>query len=368
MNEDVKEHLRRITNRDLVYTYFYATAPKLVGAADGRRRAMGGPPGTRSPALHAPSAGAGEGSAEDKVRDYRDWLRERKALRRALATMGDLARWMDGKPALSELECSVLEREKKSKNRNGPEPTDRCSIPRSPAQAPGQADLSVLAMTQGVRPLPLPGAKCDEKPLFSQETDEKHMIHQHRKKGALTNTHVVTLGNPAHQSHCLPSTLGGYSSGAVDEYRQQSLREHLGVVEKFQAQGIVVNQAMLERGLLHPGDRDLSSCLRLRQPGGWLSRSSGEQKAGTEEKKRTTELKFHKNGMKRCPHVDFNAFWPGHEDHVRLYLPQVGIPSQHVLFHHIRHNPVPSPACWPINEKGYYTSGNIDGNKTYTLF
>ncbi|XP_030632927.1 EF-hand calcium-binding domain-containing protein 12 [Chanos chanos] len=65
--------------------------------------------------------------------------------------------------------------------------------------------------------------------------------------------------------------------------------------------------------------------------------------------------------------ADPNAFWPGREEHVRLYLPQVGFSPGGVLFQCIQHTPAPSPGNWPVSPQGYSTSGDIDGHKVYTL-
>ncbi|XP_018612133.1 EF-hand calcium-binding domain-containing protein 12 isoform X2 [Scleropages formosus] len=344
--------------------------------------AAGAQPGPECAEVSPGSAARGRYEAE-RVERYRVWLRDRIALRKALDGMADLARWVEGKPTLTEMECSVLERLKKSKHAACG--SDRTADPAR--HTPGWSDLLVLKMRDGTRSEP--SARADGKSLLHLQRGEKLTIHQqHRTKEVLASMHMVQRGNMALSSHCLPSTLGGDNAAALDAYRQRCMKEHLDVLDECQAQGIVVDRAVLERVLLHPGDRDLSSWSRLRQPGtspvpnwggwpqGWLWRSPGNKRAGRVEEemdamKVTGQHNVQKVRKKRHPvthGADSNAFWPGHEDHVRLYLPRVGISSEHVLFQPIRHNPVPCPACWPINEKGYYTSGNIDGNKTYTLF
>lgn len=68
-----------------------------------------------------------------------------------------------------------------------------------------------------------------------------------------------------------------------------------------------------------------------------------------------------------CRRADPNAFWPGQDNHVRLYLPRAEITPEGVLFEHIVRSPAPSPGNWPVNDRGYSTSGDIDGHKAYIL-
>ncbi len=65
--------------------------------------------------------------------------------------------------------------------------------------------------------------------------------------------------------------------------------------------------------------------------------------------------------------ADPNAFWPGREDHVRLFLPVMTRSPAMVLFQRIEHTVVPSPGHWPVNHLGYSTSGDIEAHKTYSL-
>lgn len=65
--------------------------------------------------------------------------------------------------------------------------------------------------------------------------------------------------------------------------------------------------------------------------------------------------------------ADPNAFWPGREDRVRLFLPVMTRSPAKVLFQRIKHSAAPSPGHWPINHLGYSTSGDIEARKIYTL-
>jgi len=65
--------------------------------------------------------------------------------------------------------------------------------------------------------------------------------------------------------------------------------------------------------------------------------------------------------------ADPNAFWPGKEDHVRLFLPVVTNSPAKVLFQRIERTVAPSPGNWPVNHLGYSTSGDIEARKMYSL-
>ncbi|KAJ7999182.1 hypothetical protein DPEC_G00212750 [Dallia pectoralis] len=260
------------------------------------------------------------------------------------------------------------------------------------------------------------------------DQQERALIQQHRrnriKQGMIRDEEVLAMmrtvctGNQIQDAHSNPSSLGGDAGRLVDRFRRQCLGEYLGTLEKCHNEGVTVNQATLERVLLHPGDSSLrgSECL-LRQAGsnpmpgcgnrlspwtGYNSRAPEEEeeddhdleeedishKVCHETIRCPSRSSVHQGIKQKTKHwasreeigqmtknmrgpsghsADPNAFWPGQDNHVRLYLPRIGLPPEGVLFEHIVHCPAPSTGTWPINNKGYFTSGDIEGHKTYIL-
>ncbi|KAL0978343.1 hypothetical protein UPYG_G00169300 [Umbra pygmaea] len=177
-------------------------------------------------------------------------------------------------------------------------------------------------------------------------------------------------GVPVQYAHTQPSSLGGQTAQMVHRFRKLTLEEYLGSMDKCHREKVTVSQATLERALLHPGDHALGALEGsvLRQKGSNSMPRFGGHLLVLEEQA-TPQNVGKETNMREPPRsrADPNAFWPGKENHVRLYLPRVGLPPEGVLFEHIVRTPVLSPGHWPINDKGYSTSGDIDGQKTYIL-
>ncbi|XP_064422282.1 EF-hand calcium-binding domain-containing protein 12 [Latimeria chalumnae] len=89
---------------------------------------------------------------------------------------------------------------------------------------------------------------------------------------------LVQTGNPAVDSHCLPSTVPGKTGEKIDEYRMLCYQEYVKSLLLCQKYNIPLTQSLLEKALLYPGDRVLHASgrkLKIRQPGASLpSRSS----------------------------------------------------------------------------------------------
>lgn len=170
-----------------------------------------------------------------------------------------------------------------------------------------------------------------------------------------------------------PSSLSGSTGREVDRFRTLCFREYLKSIEQCQRQGLNVSQATLQKVLLHPGDMSLSSCSKLGGKG-QLSGCGGQEQVLTSLRTSKTHRveggvdRGHKAMKKRSIRwADPNAFWPGKEDHVRLFLPVVTNSPAMVLFQRIERTVAPSPGNWPINHLGYSTSGDIEARKMYTL-
>ncbi|XP_056109840.1 EF-hand calcium-binding domain-containing protein 12 [Rhinichthys klamathensis goyatoka] len=170
-----------------------------------------------------------------------------------------------------------------------------------------------------------------------------------------------------------PSSLSGSTGREVDRFRTLCFREYLKSIEQCQRQGLNVSQATLQKVLLHPGDMSLSSSSKLGGKG-HLSGCGGQEQVLTFLRTSKTHRvegganKGHKAMKKQSIRwADPNAFWPGKEDHVRLFLPVVTNSPAMVLFQRIDRAVAPSPGNWPVNHLGYSTSGDIEARKMYTL-
>ncbi|KTG37791.1 hypothetical protein cypCar_00006820 [Cyprinus carpio] len=157
-----------------------------------------------------------------------------------------------------------------------------------------------------------------------------------------------------------PSSLSGPVGREVDRFRRLCFREYLKSLEQCQQQALNVSQATLQKVLLYPGDMSMSSIFKLGGKGHFRITKTHQAEGGAH--------KGHKK-MKKQPvcWADPNAFWPGREDHVRLFLPVMTSSPAMALFQRIETTVLPSPGHWPVNHLGYSTSGDIEARKMYTL-
>uniref|UniRef100_A0A4W5QR41 EF-hand calcium-binding domain-containing protein 12 n=1 Tax=Hucho hucho TaxID=62062 RepID=A0A4W5QR41_9TELE len=582
---EIEEQLARIKKRDLLQTYFYKMASRVFGPAKTRDRVFIAPPMPKRPvcmpkpasqvltksrygSVAAMVSGAGDRVSgapmtvmplEGNDAKHQDWVNQRRSFRRQFDSLGDLSKWVNSKPTVTELEMLVVEREKKNQRTPSPvlgfiltppeahkartrasptRPSGQANVPRaravrSPLREVKEEGLPVVLehlddlvstlsgmegdtvtvkdLAEGIkawslqrekeesaswgrrgltergelelekgcnreiervrgreqRSLSIPARRwsrglkrgsgrhvaqllhlpspelCLQTPLSLEEQQEQALIQQHRrnriKEGmqdeeGLAIMRTVCTGNPTQDAHSQPSSLGGDTARAVDRFRRQCLGEYLDSLDQCHTQGVTVNQATLERVLLHPGDHVLGGPESpvLRQAGSnpmpgcggrlrtWIGYSSSTPRGGEEKEEEEHALEeeaaLHKvckdtplypshRSVRRGPKMmtlstgraevrhktecwltreeythmtgnmsepssrraDPNAFWPGQDNHVRLYLPRVGLSPEGVLFEHIIRSPAPSPGSWPVNDRGYSTSGDIDGHKAYTL-
>nr|XP_029539121.1 EF-hand calcium-binding domain-containing protein 12 isoform X2 [Oncorhynchus nerka] len=581
---EIEEQLARIKKRDLLQTYFYKMASRVFGPAKTRDRVFIAPPMPKRPvctpkpesqvltkcrygSVAAMVSGTGDRVSgapmtvmplEVNDAKHQDWVNQRRSFRRQFDSLGDLSKWVNSKPTVTELEMLVVEREKKKQRTPSPvlgftltppealkartrasptRPSRRANVPRTRAArsqlhevkeeglpvVPEHLDdlvstlscmdgdtVTVKDLAEGIkawslekestswghrgltergelelekgcnreiervrcreqrcpsiparRPvwsrglkrgsgrhgaqlLPLPSPElCLQTPLSLEEQQEQALTQQHRrnrnKEGmqdeeVLAIMRTVCTGNTTQDAHSHPSSLGGDTARALDKFRRQCLGEYLDSLDQCHTQGVTVNQATLERVLLHPGDHVLKGpeSVLLRQAGTnpmpgcggrlrtWIGYSSSTPQGGEEKEEEEhgleEEADLHKvckdtplypshRSVRRGPKMmtlstgraevrhktecwltreeythmtsnmrepssrraDPNAFWTGQDNHVRLYLPRVGLSPEGVLFEHIIRSPAPSPGSWPVNDKGYFTSGDIDGHKAYTL-
>ncbi|XP_016127595.1 EF-hand calcium-binding domain-containing protein 12 isoform X1 [Sinocyclocheilus grahami] len=366
----------------------------------------------------------------DKPEELLDWISDRKAFREALERMGDLRRWLRNKPILTDMEVLVMERDRQAKRMSSlpprtsiVPPTDAVTSPRALRRELEEVkrflrmcepcnlsklldwngtgklkrvDLSALFKKEGfsIHPERLnvlmsslnskdgnsvtvevlaasiqawsrkheeneeqqssPGywnADCEGRigsrhhlPVHGDEKDDQEVLQDVEVLAIMRRVLAAT------KTSC-PSSLSGPVGREVDRFRRLCFSEYLKSLEQCQRQGLNVSQATLQKVLLHPGDKF----------GGYFGTPKTHRVEGGAHK-------GHKK-MKKHPvcWVDPNAFWPGREDHVRLFLPVMTSSPAMVLFQRIEHTVVPSPGHWPVNHLGYSTSGDIEAHKTYSL-
>ncbi|XP_067316158.1 EF-hand calcium-binding domain-containing protein 12 isoform X3 [Pseudorasbora parva] len=169
------------------------------------------------------------------------------------------------------------------------------------------------------------------------------------------------------------SSLSGTMGKEVDRFRRLCFREYLKSIDQCQQQKLNVSQATLQKVLLHPSDMSMSSSSKLGGKGhlsGWGGQEQGLTSLRTLKTLRVEggANEGHKAMKKQSLRwADPNAFWPGKEDHVRLFLPVMTSSPAMVLFQRIERTVAPSPGHWPVNHLGYSTSGDIEACKMYTL-
>ncbi|XP_056316710.1 uncharacterized protein si:dkey-197j19.5 [Danio aesculapii] len=168
------------------------------------------------------------------------------------------------------------------------------------------------------------------------------------------------------------SAVSSFMGREVDHFRRLCFSEYLKSLEQCQRQGLNVSQTTLQRVLLHPSDLNLYSSSKL-EGNAHLGCSEREQGLTLIRKPQTYQVqegahKRHRDTKKQSiGWADPNAFWPGKEDHVRLFLPVKTSSPAMVLFQRIERTVVPSPGHWPVNHLGYSTSGDIEARKIYNL-
>ncbi|XP_036425557.1 EF-hand calcium-binding domain-containing protein 12 [Colossoma macropomum] len=344
----LEEEFRRLKKRDLFQTYFFKMACRAFGPPKCRERLTVAPlmpkftvPVHRAPPVPAEVSAKGSARREPSYTgeggaELAEWIRERRALRGALDRLGELDGWLDSKPTLTELEYEVMDRRRETR--------------KSPAAPLHLSDMGKQ------------GAMQDEEVLASLK--------------------MVRMGS---ETHSYPSTLGGHTGKAVESFRRQSLREYLDSLEQCQQHKLPISPTTLQRVFLHPGDASGCKGLALRQVSssaflgcgerlrGQVSYSNSSQKGKkeeNEEEQESTLHKVHRERSRRQPltrRADPNAFWPGHDGHVQLYQPVMSNHPESALFQLVVHTPTPSPGHWPVNQAGYFTSGDISAHKTYIL-
>ncbi|KAI4905754.1 hypothetical protein NFI96_018690 [Prochilodus magdalenae] len=320
MDPPLLEQFGRLKKRDLHQTYVYKRTCRAFGSPKHRERVTVAPPMPKVPvpvhrarceALTVSAEACGMGCGVNALSytgkggaELSEWITERRALRVALDHLGELDGWLHRKPTLTELEYIIMDRRKG--RRKGPV-LPQVRNDKGESELLQKEDEDVLASLQMVR-------TCSE-------------------------------------THSYPSTLGGPTGRAVECFRRQSLGEYLDSLEQCQRHKLPISQSTLQRVLLHP--EDASGCNgmalkqvgssafmgyggRVRRPASYInSPRVGKDEGEDEEEDESEPHKVHKVMSRRQPlaqRADPNAFWPGHDAHVRLYHPVMPNRPENVLF------------------------------------
>nr|XP_005166153.2 uncharacterized protein si:dkey-197j19.5 isoform X2 [Danio rerio] len=445
----LEEKFRRFKKRDLTETYRFQMACGLLGqrkcsSSAFRKHIMDKmsifPPTRPQPTCHdaRPAVPASDHSGataqlfynrfpEDKPAEHPDWISDRRAFRRAVDGMGNLRKWINNKPILSDLEIHIAERDRRAKRISASFPPEshrtlqrdveevKCFLRMREAcsfsklldwNGTGRlkrADLSTLFKKKGFL-IPPERMNVLMSSLNSKDGDSVTVDdlaaaiqtwsrkHQERELNLNPDNEKEISSGPHFKTHvdqrddqeglqdvevfvimrrCLsssPSALSGSMAREVDRFRRLCSSAYLKSLEQCQRQGLNVSQATLQRVLLHPSDLNLYSS-KL-QGKAHLGCRGPEQGLTFIRKPKTLQVQngAHRDKKKQSTGwADSNAFWPGKEDHVRLFLPVKTSSPAMVLFQHIERTAVPSPGHWPVNHLGYSTSGDIEARKMYSL-
>ncbi|KAJ7316952.1 hypothetical protein JRQ81_003114 [Phrynocephalus forsythii] len=102
---------------------------------------------------------------------------------------------------------------------------------------------------------------------------------------------MVKTGDLAVDGHCLPSTMEGEVGDLVDRHRLATHLVYTQCVKLCEKYHIPITEKVLKRGLLYPGDRLLragNSYRKLRQPGGYYSKSMGPDETSEDDESRSS--------------------------------------------------------------------------------
>ncbi|XP_067854374.1 uncharacterized protein si:dkey-197j19.5 [Heptranchias perlo] len=139
--------------------------------------------------------------------------------------------------------------------------------------------------------LKVPAVNLSEsRPFTAEELEQLEMRDQDMTRTLKSKMHhmdlmekclLVRAEKRSMACHSLPTTMGGEMGEAANAYRQRCLTEYKKILMMCQHYGISFTERMLEKALLHPGDKltvEPGQSLKLRQPGtGVLSDNDVEQ-------------------------------------------------------------------------------------------
>ncbi|XP_038047773.1 EF-hand calcium-binding domain-containing protein 12-like isoform X2 [Patiria miniata] len=203
------------------------------------------------------------------VIDYREFVRgmkdfridERKkvslALNKGKETAGDLKPSPSPTSPSSDLRRSVSQRSVSAVSgaSSSQSPTDFTSRSSSPYLLPPVTDLTERR-------------ELEPDDMIEKRKREKHLGTLRKKKGKSKGVGKVRTGNPAIDSHSMRSTIGGETGSGINQYREARLKEYHDICKLCERHDIDLTPQLLERALLHPGDKPVHRISsHIRQPG-----------------------------------------------------------------------------------------------------
>uniref|UniRef100_A0A8C9ER10 CCDC81 HU domain-containing protein n=1 Tax=Pavo cristatus TaxID=9049 RepID=A0A8C9ER10_PAVCR len=254
-----------------------------------------------------------------------------------------------------------------------------CKTATSPPSAGGRAkEMGPTKPTAKLTPLevtpvhaePGQGHQTDHEkkdtPKPSGDGAQKTIKRQEMKKGKVSpikwkeTSQLGRSGELTVEEHCFPSTTGSAIGALVDQYRSKVAASYLNSSKLCKERDIHLNEPVLQKGLLHPGDKIIRGrrLRKIRQPGGYyniglddmssplsMSRSSksaagnlgkeGKNKRASEEFGHYDSLQ--RNQKEKRNKGSNNRFWPGHLlDKMRLCIPEEKTNRAHPLFSCVR--------------------------------
>ncbi|XP_048785270.1 EF-hand calcium-binding domain-containing protein 12 [Lagopus muta] len=197
-----------------------------------------------------------------------------------------------------------------------------------------------------------------ESPKPSGDGTQKTVKRREVKKGkgSPIRSQLERSGELTVKEHCFPSTTSSAMGALVDQYRSKAAASYLNSSKLCKERDIHLAESVLQRGLLHPGDKTIKKgryLRKIRQPGGYynigladtssplsMSRSSRSTAGnlGKEGKNKKASEEFcHYDSHQRNQKERSNRFWPGHLlDKMRLCIPEEKTNRAHPLFSCVR--------------------------------
>ncbi|TRY55005.1 hypothetical protein DNTS_020746, partial [Danionella cerebrum] len=277
--------------------------------------------------------------AEDKPEENPDWISQRMAFREALDGMGNLQKCYTVLLTPSQSPNSDIDEVKRLLRMRNASDLSKLLDCNGTGQIK-RADLVSMFRKEGLTVSPerlnvlMSALNNFEKGIWSgpkMHEDDKDI------KASMQDLEVLAIMRRvrAAEKTSSPSALSGPMGREVDHFRGLCYSQYLKTLEKCQRDGLNVSQVTLQKAFLHPSDISSSSMLKGKG-------SSRHEKAQTLRKKTRKE----KNRW-AFRWADPNAFWPGKEDNVRLYLPMVERSTAMALFQRIDCTPAPGVGHWP---------------------
>ncbi|XP_072437759.1 uncharacterized protein [Chiloscyllium punctatum] len=299
----------RRRRREMVRTHFFKMASKTFGFPRCKLRvstAMRAPERAqprlpaRLPAdqslqeaeaeAEAPRSGLEAGGWSEA--EYTEWLSARKRQRAELQVMENVRRWINSKLSANDLELRVLEslerqqrasRHKDSLGLSEPTPVEINTLQKE-MELSSFYDIGLMMNLSSLEPEELLKENWDQEQRGSEDIFSSSKTEQKEKHSQdvfmqfdkdklhymdLMGKCLLVRGEKRTIAcHSLPTTIAGEMGKANNVHRQRCLEEYKKILKMCQYYGISFTERMLEKALLHPGDKlKMEPGLKLRPPG-----------------------------------------------------------------------------------------------------